>query len=434
MVVVVAGDCDVDGRAQVLGQRADDVGRQVGAVVADEGGGERPLEHWIGTARQVDGDRRIGLVHRQDEAVAGYALTFAQGLFQRLPQSDGAVLDGVVRVGVQVALARQSDREPAVRRHLFDHVVEEADAGVDRHRPGAVQIDGADDAGLFRIAHGLPDAGAAHLRRGGPKRHQQPVVDLGLQRHRQAHPLSGRIGVKAEAAQVFDQGDGIGRTGDDHRPGPGLQRHQPRQGLGDAGALAAHAVDALGGLDHPRGVQSLRRQPHRDLGQGVGLHHAGQSGQGLRLRHGCAHACSSQAIGQRQAAQHDQIGVILHDRRSRGRFGEFDQSLVDHQQGRGHALGHLSHRLGRAQGADHHGGDLGLTLRTGVERRQPLIGFGVRRLNLQAVTRSQAPDQLQPVRQAAHRQHLIGGDSVESGQPRSQRGRIGRIAVQTFAA
>ncbi|MNS89678.1 hypothetical protein D3C72_1236970 [compost metagenome] len=114
-----------------------------------------------------------------------------------------------------------------MRRHLFDHVVEEADAGFDLHRPGAVQIDSADDARLLGIAHSLTDAGAAHLGVGGAQGDQQSVVDLGLQRNRQPHPLARRVSGQAEPAQVLDDSRRIRRARDDHRPDPGLQRHEP---------------------------------------------------------------------------------------------------------------------------------------------------------------------------------------------------------------
>ena len=52
------------------------------------------------------------------------------------------------------------------------------------------------------------------------------------------------------------------------------------------GALAAHGADAFGRLHHPRRVQRLHRQPHRDLGQGVGLKHAGQPSGGYFVTFG----------------------------------------------------------------------------------------------------------------------------------------------------
>ncbi len=321
-----------------------------------------------------------------------------------------------------------------MRRHLFDHVVEEADAGFDLHRPGAVQIDGADDARLPGVADGLTDAVAARAGAGGAQGGQQAIIDLGLQRDGQAQLLARRIGAQSIAAQGLDRARRVGGSGDDDRPDPGLQRHDARQGFGDAGALAAHAADAFGRLHHPRRVQRLHRQPHRDLGQGVGLQHAGQPRQRLRLRDRRPDPRPGQPIGQRQAAQHDQIGVVLDHGGGRGRLCELDQPLVHDQQDGGDALGHLGHGLGRAEGANDHGGGVGAVGRSGVEGGQCLIGLGVWRLHLLPVARGQTPDQLQPVRQATRRQHLIGADAIESGHAGGQRGRLGRIALQTVAA
>ncbi len=81
------------------------MGGHVGAIVTQIRGVERAFEDREGTARQVDGNNRIGFVHRQDKAVTLDALALAQCLFQGLTQSNGAVFDGVVRIGVQIALA-----------------------------------------------------------------------------------------------------------------------------------------------------------------------------------------------------------------------------------------------------------------------------------------------------------------------------------------
>ena len=59
---------------------------------------------------------------------------------QRLAQRERAVLDGVVLVDVQIAGARQLQREAAVLRDLFEHVIEEADAGATVNRRFVVEL------------------------------------------------------------------------------------------------------------------------------------------------------------------------------------------------------------------------------------------------------------------------------------------------------
>jgi hypothetical protein len=54
------------------------------------------------------------------------------------PKRDPGVLDGVVTVDVQVALGVHHDVEEAVPRDGVEHVIEEADPGLDRGLAGAV--------------------------------------------------------------------------------------------------------------------------------------------------------------------------------------------------------------------------------------------------------------------------------------------------------
>ena len=101
---------------------------------------ELAFEHEVGPARQIDGDLRERFVHRQQEAVALDAALVAERRLQRLAERERAVLDGVMLVDVQIALARQLQREAAVLRDLFQHVIEEADAGRDVDRRLAIEV------------------------------------------------------------------------------------------------------------------------------------------------------------------------------------------------------------------------------------------------------------------------------------------------------
>jgi hypothetical protein len=71
----------------------------------------------------------------------------------------------VVVVDVQVALGAQRDVDQAVAAELLQHVVEEADAGVDVVDAGAVEVDGGGDPRLLgRALDERPPSAAA--RRG----------------------------------------------------------------------------------------------------------------------------------------------------------------------------------------------------------------------------------------------------------------------------
>jgi hypothetical protein len=64
-------------------------------------------------------------------------------------------------VDMEIALHAEVDVDQRVARELLDHVIEEADAGLDAIRAGAVDREIDRDLGLGRIA---ADARAAHGR------------------------------------------------------------------------------------------------------------------------------------------------------------------------------------------------------------------------------------------------------------------------------
>ena len=107
-----------------------------------------------GPAREVDHRARERLVERHvGVAEADDALLVAERLLQRLAERDPDVLDRVVGVDVQVALAAHVEVEAGVRGERGQHVVEEADAGArSRERPCAVEVQRQADVGLARLA------------------------------------------------------------------------------------------------------------------------------------------------------------------------------------------------------------------------------------------------------------------------------------------
>ena len=122
-------DADVDRRPRRLGQRAEEVRHELGGQSADGFARELAFEHAIGAARKIDGHLHLRFVHGQQEAVARDAELVAQRLAQRLAERERAVLDGVVLVDLQIAVAVELEREAAVLGELLEHVIEEADAG-----------------------------------------------------------------------------------------------------------------------------------------------------------------------------------------------------------------------------------------------------------------------------------------------------------------
>ena len=73
-------------------------------------------------------------------AEAHDALLVAEGLLQRLAEGDAHVFHRVVGVHVQVALAPHVEVEAAVGGEGSEHVVEEADSGLDPRAAFAVEV------------------------------------------------------------------------------------------------------------------------------------------------------------------------------------------------------------------------------------------------------------------------------------------------------
>src|SRR4029453_3535823 len=114
-----------------------------------------------GAAGQVEGnlDERLveGNGHRREAAHPGLV---PQRLLQRLAQGEADVLDRVVGIDLEVALGRNGEVEPAVAPELGQHVGEERQPGVRRHRAGPVEVELEVDGGLAGVP--VDRGGAVH--------------------------------------------------------------------------------------------------------------------------------------------------------------------------------------------------------------------------------------------------------------------------------
>ena len=153
MVVVLAVLVpDVQREAADLGEGLEPFLEQLGVHLAELGLGEIHLPDQVRPVGGVERDLGQRLVHRDHgAAVAADAGAVAQRLGQAFAQHDADILGRVVVVDMQVALGAQRDVDQAVARQLLQHVVEEADAGLDVVCAGAVEIDGDGDTGLLGL-------------------------------------------------------------------------------------------------------------------------------------------------------------------------------------------------------------------------------------------------------------------------------------------
>ena len=129
VVVPAVEHGEVEVHPGVLGEAIKEVPHHLRREVADGGAVEGGVEHEVEPAGEVDGAAGQRLVHRHERvAVAVDVGLVAERFGERLPERDAHVLDGVVVVHVQVALAADGEAEAAVAREEVEHVVEEADA------------------------------------------------------------------------------------------------------------------------------------------------------------------------------------------------------------------------------------------------------------------------------------------------------------------
>jgi hypothetical protein len=84
-------------------------------------------------------------------AVATQAALVSQRARQSLAQCDANVLNGVVRIDVQVATRNDVEVDQAVPRDLLEHVVEEGHAGGEIPMPAAIEIEPDIDPGFERV-------------------------------------------------------------------------------------------------------------------------------------------------------------------------------------------------------------------------------------------------------------------------------------------
>lgn len=154
MVVVITTDAvDVHGDAGGLGEALQAVRHHLGAQLAEPLALEAQVDDAVGTVGEIDNGAGEGLVEGSVGGTeAGEAGGGAEGLGEGVAQSDAAVLGGVVVVDcelfvstrramngvmdlgprtMEITLAVQSQTPAGVLGQGVEHVIEEANAGVD---------------------------------------------------------------------------------------------------------------------------------------------------------------------------------------------------------------------------------------------------------------------------------------------------------------
>ena len=170
VVVISTGDhMEMKIHLRGVGDRVEELADHLGVHLPDLRDREGDVGGEVGPAREVHRAEDQGLVHREGKAaVAADPGLVADRLADRGAEHDPDILDRVVGVDGEVAPACAGEVEEAVAREAVQHMVEEADPGVDGGDAGSVEVQGDGDIGLLG---GAGDGGGAviHFIRGHGK-------------------------------------------------------------------------------------------------------------------------------------------------------------------------------------------------------------------------------------------------------------------------
>ncbi len=140
-------------RARPPGEAVEEVLDQLALQVADQLGFHLGFDLAGDAPTQVHRRDAERFIHRHQEvARAVDAFLVAQGLVERFAERDADVLDGVVLIHIQIALAGEIQVERAVPCEQLQHVVEKPDARRDAVLALALDREPERDLGFGRIA------------------------------------------------------------------------------------------------------------------------------------------------------------------------------------------------------------------------------------------------------------------------------------------
>ena len=132
MVIVLALGFQVQGHRHGVGERAEEVFHHLGAQIADALIGEVRLILQVRAAGDIQRAEAERLVHRHERlSEPRDTRLVTDALRQCLTERDAAVLDRMVTVHLEVALAGEREAEAGMHGEAVQHMVEKADAGVD---------------------------------------------------------------------------------------------------------------------------------------------------------------------------------------------------------------------------------------------------------------------------------------------------------------
>jgi hypothetical protein len=143
---------DMQRDAGMVDQTLEEFADQFGVKRAQHGAGKGYFKRQARAAGKVDDHTAECFVQRHiGMAVTQGSPFIAHGTGQRLPQGDAHIFDCMVAVNVQVAAAFHAQVDQAVACNLLQHVIEEADTGIEFGLAAAIEIDGENNVGFSRF-------------------------------------------------------------------------------------------------------------------------------------------------------------------------------------------------------------------------------------------------------------------------------------------
>ena len=153
VVVLTVQHLQVQVHHGAVGHGVEELPRHLGVHAAAALPGKGGIVHKIRPPAQIHGAERQRLVHRQHAAAVPHkAGLVAQRLLEGGAQRNADVLDRVVAVYIQIAVAGHAQIKQAVAGKAVQHMVKKADAGVQVGLAGAVKVDGQRDLRFPRVA------------------------------------------------------------------------------------------------------------------------------------------------------------------------------------------------------------------------------------------------------------------------------------------
>jgi hypothetical protein len=153
MVILAGQEPGMQVQPAFVGQTLKKVGDEAGPHLADAVTAKLALKDKVASPTEIDGYQGQGFVHRDNRMThADDAGAIPQSLGQGPAQHNGNIFNGMVFIDVQIATGFDLQVKPGMAGQGVQHVIQKANAGLDRGLAGPINIELDLDVGFA----GLP--------------------------------------------------------------------------------------------------------------------------------------------------------------------------------------------------------------------------------------------------------------------------------------